>query len=98
MRPPPERKITGLTLVLSDDFDPRDAEAARAALSEHLEVGEPTVFGRFAADPHLVSIVRLIGDVTTWLPLKTKAPRWQHRASRDPALPRDALARRGPTL
>ena len=63
----------GLVLVLSDDFESRDAEAARAALGEHLEVGEPTFFGRFAADPDLVSMIRLIGEAAAELPLSAAA-------------------------
>ena len=73
VRTPPESAMTGLALVLSDDFDPRDAEAARTALGEHLEVGEPKWYARFSADPNLVSIIRLIGDALAWLPLSAAA-------------------------
>ena len=69
IRPLPRRETTGLVLVFSEEFSPNDAELVRTRLGDHLEVDEPIFTARFSADPNLVSVIRVIGDVATWLPL-----------------------------
>ena len=73
IRTPPERVTTGLALILSEDFHPDAAEAARAELREHLKVDEPTFVARFSDDTNLASFIRVIGDINTWLPLSVPA-------------------------
>ena len=48
-------------MTLSEGFHPEDAKAARAGLTEHLKVDEPTFAVRFSADPNLVPFIRVIG-------------------------------------
>ena len=71
--PPPDRVTTGLALTLSEGFRPEDAEAARAGLREHLKVDQLTFVAQLSADPNLVSFIRAIGDIATWLPLSAAA-------------------------
>ena len=65
--------MSELNLVLSEKFDTDDAEAILAELSEHLKVGEHRFLLRKSADPTLVSVVQLLGDVAAWLPLSAAA-------------------------
>ncbi len=62
-----------LNFTVSNDFDSASAESARASFAEHLAVCEPNRMFRRSADPNLISIVRLIGDVSAWLPLSAAA-------------------------
>ena len=50
-----------------------DAEAIRAELSEHLKVSEPEFLVFRAGDPP--SVLQLLGDALSWLPLKAAAAR-----------------------
>ena len=59
-----------LKLVLTASFF-RNAETIRAGLSEHLEVDKPYVLLQASADPP--SVLELIGDALSWLPLKAAA-------------------------
>ena len=60
--------MSGLILTLTENFD---AEAIRAELSEHLRVDHPKFVYLRTADPP--SILHLLGDVLSWLPLKKAA-------------------------
>ena len=73
IRPPPERVTTGLALILSEDFRPDGAEVARAELRQHLKVDEPTFVARFSDATNLESFIRVIGDISMWLPLSAAA-------------------------
>ena len=60
--------MSELKLALSEKFD---AEAIRAELSEHLKVREPEFLVFKAVDPP--SVLQLLGDALSWLPLKAAA-------------------------
>ena len=60
-------------LVFSDGFDTGLAETAKARLGAHLNIKGPRFYLRKSADPGLSQFIQLIGDVTSWLPLKAAA-------------------------
>ena len=60
--------MSELELVLSEKFD---AETIQAELSEHLKVSEPKFLFFKAVDPP--SVLKLLGDALSWLPLKAAA-------------------------
>lgn len=62
-----------LNLTLPGRFDTEDAEAVRAALSKHLQVGRPLFLLQRSAGPPPVSIIQLIGDAAAWLPMTVPA-------------------------
>ena len=63
--------MSELNLKLTEKFDPENAAAIRAELSEYLKVSEPHFIIMRSVDPP--SFVQILGDASAWLPLKAAA-------------------------
>ena len=63
--------MSELNLALTEKFDPENAAAIRAELSEYLKVGEPRFIIMKSVDPP--SFLQLLGDVSAWVPLTAAA-------------------------
>ena len=51
-----------LSLILSERFDTKGTDAVRAALSEHLPVGQPRFCMRLSAEPALTSFIQIVDN------------------------------------
>ena len=75
IRPPPPSHSSDseISFTFTECIDTEDADAVRAALNEHLSLGQPQFFMRLSAEPTPISFIQLVGDAAGWLPLAAPA-------------------------